>query len=142
MRAPRLAKTAQQSLVLRLDENEWRGIVCAQVPQDGRKLFQLFTFARIDQQSRPLNFTPALHVQFAECGNQRDGEIVDAVETEIFESFEDRALTRAAEPGKNHQLPGVARGSALHWVWPRPLPGADVCLECGDLPGISLQFGV
>src|SRR6266404_3382002 len=108
-----------------LDEHECRGVLRAQLPQDGRKLLELLSLARIDQQSRPLNFTAALHVQFAERGDQGDGKIVDAVETEIFKRFEDGALPRPAEPGENHQLPGVARGSALHWVWPMPSPAAS-----------------
>jgi len=69
---------------VRLDENECRGVLRAQLPQDGRKLLELLSLARIDQQGRPLNFTAALHVQFAERGDQGDGKIVDAVETEVF----------------------------------------------------------
>src|SRR5258708_36554114 len=141
MRATRLAESPQQSLLGSLDKNKRRGILRAQLPQEGRELVELFALARIHQQRRALNFTAALHVQFAECRNQRDRKIIDTIKTEIFKCFEDGAFARAAESGKNHQLAGVARWSALHWAWPKPLPGAGVCLEFGDLRDISLRFG-
>src|SRR5258708_4326793 len=141
MGAACLAESPQQSFLGSLDKNKRRGILRAELPQDGRKLFELLALAGIHQQSSALNFTAALHVQFTECGDQRDGKIVDAIKTEIFKCFEDGAFARAAESGKNHQLAGVARWSALHWAWPKPLPGAGVCLECGDLRDISQRFG-
>src|ERR1700680_1356495 len=141
MRPPCFAKSPQQGVSLSLDENERRGVLRAQLPEDGRKFFELFPLARIHQQGGALDFTAALHVQFTECGDQLDGKIVDAVKTEVFKCLEHGAFARAAESGKNHQLPGVARWSALHWAWPKPLPGAGVCLECGDLRDISQRFG-
>ena len=114
MRPPCLAEAPQQGHLVSLNEHKRRGILGAELPQDRGKLVELISLTRVHQQGRALNFTAALHVQFAECGNQGDGKVIDAVKPEVFKCFEDSTFTRAAEPGKNHQLPGVARRSALH----------------------------
>jgi len=80
----------------------------------------LATLAHIHQQRRTLDFSARLHVQFTECGNQRDGKIINTVKSEILKSFKNGAFPGAAEAGEDHQLPGVARISPLHSVRPTP----------------------
>src|SRR4029077_626243 len=139
MGPPRLAEPAQQSVLTGFDEYERRGVLSAQLPQDGGQLFKLAALARIHQQRRALNFSSGLHVQFTERGNERDGKIVNAVKAKILEGFENGALARTAEAGENHQLPGVARVAALHADRPTPCPGVGAYLECEGLPDISLR---
>ena len=69
MRPPSLAKPPQKRFFMRLNEDECCGILRAQLPQDGREFFELFSLSSIHQQSCSLNFTAALHMQFAECGD-------------------------------------------------------------------------
>ena len=69
MRPPRLAEPAQQCVFHRLDKNERRGILSAQLPQERGQIFKLAALARIHQQRRALDFSAGLHVQFTERGN-------------------------------------------------------------------------
>jgi len=110
----RLAKPAQQSILGRLNENKRRGVLGAQLPQNGGQFFQLLALAHVHEQGRTLNFPAGTHVQFTECGDECNRKIIDAIKTEVFEGFEDGAFARAAKAGEDHQLPGVARVSALH----------------------------
>jgi len=115
-------------------------VLRAQLPQDGRSFRAVLPLAHRPA-GPPLNFTAALHVQFAERGDQRDGEIVNAVEprssnvlrTVLFpEPLSPVRITSCRASRADRRFTGLAM----------PLPGAGVCLECGDLRGILQRFFV
>ena len=59
------------------------------------------------------NVGVAVEVQFAECGNQADRQVVHAVIAEVFKGFEHRALTRAANAGEDYELSAVGNAARL-----------------------------
>jgi hypothetical protein len=46
-------------------------------------------------------------MQLGENGHQFYGQIVDAIKTHVFESFENGAFSGAGETGENYQMAGV-----------------------------------
>lgn len=104
MRTARLAKAAHERFVTRFDEHERRWVSAGERTIKNRQLFNLLALARIDEQRRAFNFAAALVVELAENGDQRDREIINAIEAQVLERIQDRALTGARKAGEDDKL--------------------------------------
>src|ERR1700691_3795988 len=85
--AASFAEATHQRVVAGLDKNQRYGKFVAQLAVDFRELGQLFAFASIHQERSAIDFAAALEVEFGKSGNEANRQIVDAVETQVFESF-------------------------------------------------------
>jgi hypothetical protein len=68
-----------------------------------RELRQLSAFANVDHQ-RGAPHVAGILSQLGELRNQFDGQVVDCIVAQVFESLEDCRLPRAAQTGDDHQL--------------------------------------
>ena len=89
-------------------------MILAEVLQKKRKLFQLHTFAGVDQQGSACEIAFASGVQLGKDGNQFDRKIIDAIEAHVLEGAENGAFAGAGETSKDDKLVCVASGERLH----------------------------
>src|SRR5215469_2264599 len=88
MRAASLTEASQKRFIARFDEYERRRMILRQRTIKNRQLFDLFAFTRIDEQRGAFDFAAPFVVQFAEHGNQRDGQVVHTIKAQIFEGVQ------------------------------------------------------
>src|SRR6185312_15398046 len=103
MRPPRLAEASHQRLVRGFEKNYLRVDCPFYLLQDLWQSSECLALANVDDQSGTLDFR-RLPCEVREARNQFEREVIDAVVTQIFESFENGALARAAHPGDDHEL--------------------------------------
>src|ERR1019366_9260919 len=84
MGAAGFAEAAQQSALARFDEDERGGAFAAQLAVNSRQLVNVSAFAGVHQQGHALHFAASALIEFAERGNQSDGEIIHEVEAEVL----------------------------------------------------------
>jgi hypothetical protein len=72
--------------------------------QEGRQFVQLRALPRVHHQRGPRKVAITGGVQFGKDRHQFDGQIIDAIETHVFEGFEYGAFTGAGQPGENYKV--------------------------------------
>ena len=142
MGTARLAVTAEQCVIVGVDEHQGDGMILAKMFQQRREFFELYAFAGIDEKSGTSEIALAGGVQFGKNRHQLDGKIIDAVEAHVLEGFEDGAFSRAGDAGKDNEMARVASGWRLHGFGRlSSLPGAGACWGCAYLRGIWRRCG-
>src|SRR5262249_42459406 len=95
MRTPGLAEATYQHVVAGLEIDDLRLRTCrAQLVQDVREVAQEAALAAVDPDRHPADVLARALPQLDEPRQQRDREVVDAVEAQVLEDLQRRALAR------------------------------------------------
>jgi len=93
----RFTEAAQQRFIASLDEHQAGRVLAPQLAVNGRQAFQLLALARVHQQRRALDFPAAIHVELTEGGDQVHRQVIDAIEAQVLEGLQHRALAGTAQ---------------------------------------------
>jgi len=98
MGATRFAEAAEQDGIASLEKNDARGDEALDGLQDGGEFFELRAFAHVDDQGGARNLARSQR-DLGKAGDQFDGQVVDAIISEVFEGLECGGLPGAAHAG-------------------------------------------
>ena len=99
MRPPRLAEAPHQHVVARFEVHHLDvDAALPELPAHARELGEQAPLAHVDAECHARHLLARALPELDEAGDQRDGEIIDAVEAEVLEAPDRGALAGAREP--------------------------------------------
>src|SRR5436309_7116134 len=104
MRPPRLTEAADKDAVARLQvEDLERDAARPELLEDAWELVREMPLAHVEAERHPPHLLARALPHLDEARDERDGQVVDAVEAEILEHLDGRALARAGETGDDDE---------------------------------------